>query len=86
MVSKKTFSKSTNGEIHFGNNSPEGFDVAERADVESALKNLGQKKIWRCNVCNDLHIGKEPPKQCPTCFVMEAYVEINEKEFLEMIK
>lgn len=81
----KEFFKNKTGETHFGMNSGEEFEKIENFDIE-ILKNLGNKKLWRCNVCNDLHIGEMPPKQCPTCFVVDAYVEINEKEFLEMIK
>ena len=82
---KKIF-KSDNGEIHFGDMVMKGFSPCEISDVEEILKNLKSKKFWRCNVCNDLHISEIPPKQCPTCFTMDAYVEINEKEFREMIK
>ncbi len=84
----KQFFKSENGEIHFGNLAEEGFSPVkiENSEVSVILENLGNKKLWRCNVCNDLHIGEIPPKICPTCFVEEAYVEINKKEFLEMTK
>ena len=82
----KGFFWDKNGEIHFGMNGGEGFDPASKEDAEKVLKNLGNKKLWRCTVCNDLRIGETPPKQCPTCFAIDAFVEINEKEFLEMIK
>jgi len=82
----KQFFKSNTGEIHFGNLAEEGFSPAEINDINQILDNLGTKKLWRCNVCNDLHIGEKPPKLCPTCFVEEAYVEISKKEFLEMTK
>ena len=81
---KKLF-KNSLGEIHFGMNADDGFGVAQSEDVEKALKNLGNKKLWRCNVCNDVHIGEIPPKVCPTCYVTDAYVEINEKEFRKML-
>jgi hypothetical protein len=82
----KSFFKNNKGGIHFGNLATEGFIPCERKDAEKILKNLGAKKLWRCHVCNDMHIGEIPPKVCPTCSVVEAYVEINIKEFLEMIK
>jgi len=44
------------------------------------------KKIWRCTVCNDIHIGAFPPSDCPTCHVKDAYVEIDEKELKEILK
>jgi rubrerythrin len=44
------------------------------------------KKIWRCTVCNDIHIGEFPPKECPTCHVNDVYVEIDEDELKEILK
>lgn len=35
-----------------------------------------KKVFWRCHVCNDLHWGRKPPEECPTCRVKNAYVEI----------
>lgn len=82
---KNTF-KDNQGNFHFGINASDEFSKIDKQEIINALKNIGDKKLWRCNVCNDLHIGIEPPKQCPTCMVVDAYVEINEKEFLEIIK
>jgi rubrerythrin len=83
----KTIFRDRNGNIHFGINAPSAdFKKAEIKDVKEILSNLESKKLWRCTVCNDLHIGEIPPKQCPTCFAIDAFVEINEKEFLMIIK
>jgi ferredoxin-thioredoxin reductase catalytic subunit len=44
------------------------------------------KRYWRCFVCNDIHYGVAPPELCPTCKVLNAYVEISAEEarkFLE---
>lgn len=38
------------------------------------------KKFWRCFVCNDIHYGVKPPEICPTCLVVNAYVEISSAE------
>ena len=38
------------------------------------------KKFWRCHVCNDVHFGIHPPELCPTCKVLNAYVEISSAE------
>jgi len=38
------------------------------------------KKLWRCNVCNDIHYGLRGPVVCPTCAVENAYVEVDRKE------
>ena len=43
------------------------------------------KKFWRCHVCNDLHWGVKPPRECPTCRVRSAYVEISPKEALVIL-
>jgi ferredoxin-thioredoxin reductase catalytic subunit len=45
-------------------------------EVEATLK----KRYWRCFVCNDVHYGIAPPELCPTCKVLNAYVEITAEE------
>jgi len=39
-----------------------------------------KKRYWRCFVCNDIHYGVAPPELCPTCKVLNAYVEISADE------
>jgi ferredoxin-thioredoxin reductase catalytic chain len=39
-----------------------------------------KKRYWRCFVCNDIHYGVAPPELCPTCKVVNAYVEITAAE------
>jgi ferredoxin-thioredoxin reductase catalytic subunit len=39
-----------------------------------------KKRYWRCFVCNDIHYGVAPPELCPTCNVLNAYVEISAEE------
>lgn len=39
-----------------------------------------KKRYWRCFVCNDIHFGIAPPELCPTCKVLNAYVEISAEE------
>jgi ferredoxin-thioredoxin reductase catalytic chain len=39
-----------------------------------------KKRYWRCFVCNDIHYGIAPPELCPTCKVVNAYVEISADE------
>jgi len=41
---------------------------------------MAEKKIWRCNICNDIHYGVAPPEICPTCHAKYAYVEIDKTE------
>jgi len=44
------------------------------------------KKLWRCTVCNDLHVGEHPPKDCPTCHNIEVYVEVEQEEFQKILE
>lgn len=85
FANKKLFINKS-GDIHVGIGSPEGFSECNIADVKKILKNLGDKKLWRCHVCNDLSISKIPLELCPTCFQKDAYVEINENEFRGLLK
>jgi hypothetical protein len=39
-----------------------------------------KKRYWRCFICNDIHYGIAPPELCPTCKVLNAYVEITAEE------
>jgi len=39
-----------------------------------------KKRYWRCFICNDIHYGIAPPELCPTCKVLNAYVEISAEE------
>jgi rubrerythrin len=82
----KTIFADGNGNIHFGVNAPSAdFKKAERKDLEDALSKIESRKLWRCTVCNDICINIEPPKQCPTCYVKDAYVEIELNEFKNLI-
>jgi rubrerythrin len=82
---KKIF-KNKSGDIHVGINAPKDFEIANIEDVKSALKNRGGKKIFRCNVCNDLIIAFVPLEICPTCLQKDAYVEINENEIKNLLE
>jgi rubredoxin/uncharacterized membrane protein len=43
-------------------------------------KAAGEKK-WRCTICNYIHIGEEPPDECPVCGADKTYfVEVSEDE------
>ena len=84
-MNDKKITKSGKGEVHFGVESLDEFEAGTSEDVKSVLGNLGNMKLWRCTVCNDLHVGVGFPKECPTCHTMDAYVEIDEKEFLAVL-
>jgi hypothetical protein len=83
-MEKKLF-KDAKGNMHFGINAPDGFAPCEKADALKSLSKLGKRKLWRCNVCNDLHLNETFPDPCPTCMATRAYVEISRKEFETMI-
>lgn len=81
MVGKKIFKKGES--IHFGAEAEDGYSEATKDDVKEAFKK--KKKLWRCTICNDVHMGGSPPKKCPTCKTINAYVKINEDEFKKII-
>lgn len=79
LANKKIFIKGN--DVHFGRARPEkGYKKGSKDEVVKILAGLGPKKIWRCFVCNDLHIG-DPPEECPTCLTKDAYCEITAQEF-----
>ncbi len=82
---KKLF-KNEIGDIHIGMNAPKGFSECKIETVKKALEKLGSRKLWRCHVCNDLAISSSSLSVCPTCFQLDAYVEINEKEFRGLLQ
>jgi len=82
----KNIFKDNEGNIHFGVNAPIGFDAGTKQDVDKALETLGSKKLWRCNICNDLQINLEPSEECPTCKTLNAYVETDLNEFKKLIE
>ena len=82
---KKIF-KNLAGDMHIGNNAPEGFSETIIEDVSSRLNNLEGRKIWRCHVCNDIRIANEPLQTCPTCLQQDAYVEINMQEIKSLLE
>ncbi|MCG7844494.1 MAG: hypothetical protein MIO90_03585 [Methanomassiliicoccales archaeon] len=43
------------------------------------------KKLWRCHVCNDIHLGNKPPEVCPTCGAKHAFVLSDLNEAMEII-
>ena len=47
--------------------------------------NVQSKKLWRCNVCNDLHYGDRPPVYCPTCGAKVSFIVIDRNEALKII-
>ena len=46
---------------------------------------MANKRLWRCNVCNDIHYGVSAPDICPTCGFKKAYVLIDYPEMLKVI-
>ncbi len=73
------------GNLHYGDSAPEGFTACTEEQVKTILSKGKGKKFWRCTVCNDLHFGEKPPKECPTCHVVDAYIEIDKSEFMAIL-
>jgi hypothetical protein len=84
-MKKKVYKNSVN-DFHFGNNAPDGYVESNREELSKYLEEQGNKKLWRCNVCNDLQLGLIPLEICPTCFVIDAYIEIDKKEFYKLLE
>lgn len=84
--SNKKLFKNEQGEVHVGLSAPEDFRECELEYIKQALVNLDNRIIWRCIVCNDLSIAQSPPRICPTCFQEEVYVQINKKEFKNLLE
>ena len=38
-------------------------------------------KAWKCRKCGYVHLGKSPPKECPSCDHGKAYFQINCEEY-----
>lgn len=45
-----------------------------------------KKRFWRCNVCNDIHFGFKPPKTCPTCGAVNAFVRCDANEAMRIME
>lgn len=83
---KKLF-KNKEGDIHVGINAPTDFTEATIEDVKTTMASMGNKRFWRCFICNDLHIGQKFPEDCPTCLQKNVYIQVDEVEikgFLEL--
>ncbi len=46
---------------------------------------MAVKKLWRCNVCNDIHYGVKGPAVCPTCGAKNAFTLIDYPETMKVI-
>lgn len=45
----------------------------------------GNKKFFRCTVCNDIHYGVAGPEICPTCKHKKTYIEITKEEAMKLM-
>jgi acyl-CoA dehydrogenase len=47
----------------------EEIPIQRRVDPEEILAaKEGGKAVWRCRMCGYVHVGEEPPDECPSCF------------------
>ncbi|NYT12119.1 MAG: hypothetical protein GKC03_06140 [Methanomassiliicoccales archaeon] len=44
-----------------------------------------RKHLWRCHVCNDIHLGIKGPEVCPTCGARNAFARSDMNEALTII-
>lgn len=71
-----------------GENDDEKLNTKTKAGTsgEKAAGNPGKdpasQKKWRCTICNYLHLGEEPPDECPVCGADKSYFveETDDKE------
>ncbi len=40
-----------------------------------------EERVWVCRECGYVHIGKEPPKECPSCNHSHSYFEIKQEDY-----
>lgn len=52
-------------------NNLESSQVFERSEV----------KVWICNNCGHIHVGKKAPEICPVCAHPKAYFEIHVENY-----
>ena len=48
-----------NEDIHYGGVSIENFNTCSVEEMKSSLSKKGDKKFWRCTVCNDLYFANQ---------------------------
>lgn len=44
------------------------------------------KKVYKCSVCGDIHVGLLAPEVCPTCHSKSSYKESTEEEALATLQ
>jgi ferredoxin-thioredoxin reductase catalytic subunit len=49
------------------------------------LDGIMSKSLWRCHVCNDIHLGISGPKVCPSCGAEDAFVRTDDREALRIM-
>ncbi len=48
---------------------------------DGTLLKKEEEKVWKCNNCGYLFVGKEAPEICPACKHPKGYFEINVEEY-----
>ena len=43
------------------------------------------KSLWRCHVCNDIHLGLKGPDVCPSCGARDAFARSDHSESMKVI-
>ena len=51
------------------------------ADLENGtIFKKNKEVVWECMECGYLHVGKEPPKICPSCKHPKSYFKVNTED------
>lgn len=49
--------------------------LIDRVEKDEVFKR-DEAKVWVCTVCGHIHIGTEPPKECPVCKHPQGHFEL----------
>ena len=68
-------------EVYLGTIALAGFRPFQRGDMDKYIKEKKDDDYYKCNVCEDVYIGKVPPTSCPTCLKDNSFKTITKEEF-----
>lgn len=54
--------------------------LIDRVENDEVFKREDQK-IWICTVCGHIHIGEEPPEECPVCHHPKGHFELKASNY-----
>lgn len=54
--------------------------LIDRIENDEVFKR-DETKVWVCTVCGHIHIGTEPPKECPVCKHPQGHFELKAENY-----